>query len=264
MELRHFRDRNAPMGTAIRKINIVFHNPSANMKEETFFRRNGILKLRSLFLVIFISEMLLYFIITSIPYSNAALVAQLKAEEDATYSLGLVGMIFSIFPHNLLIATLEFIPVVGQFFFISSMIETPLVLSATASTLGVPGIITFISLLFLPDTIVELPSYAVATATSIYLFYLLIKGRSVLREKARKILHMYLFTVLELFIAGTLESAAIEMGLTLPSPDKVIYPLLLWIPTIPILYLLIRLFRRINSDEYDRGRKGVPEGFELQ
>lgn len=234
------------------------------MEEETFFRRNGIMKLRSLFLMLFILEMVVYFVMSFVPYSNPGLVSQLQSEESSTYSLGVVGILFSIFPHNLLIATIEIIPFLGQFFFAFSIIETPLALTAVASSTGVPGILAFISLLLIPDTIIELPSYAVATATSIYLIYILIKSRGLIRAKIRKVFYMYLFTALELFVAGTFESIAIDMAQTLPSPESLTYTLLLWIPAVPVIYLLFRLFRRINRDEYTRKKKGIPESFEFQ
>ncbi len=233
------------------------------MREETFFRRNGIIKLRSLFLVFFLSEMLVYFIVSAIPYSNPAMTTQLRSEQTATYSLGLVGMIFWIFPHNLLIATIEFIPIVGQFIFVYSIIATPLALAAMSSSVGVSGMLTFLSLLLIPDTLIEVPSYAVASATSIYLLYILIKSRSSLKAKSRKILYMYLFTVLELFIAGTFESVAIQIGLTLPASESAIYVLLLWIPAAVVIYLLVRLFRYINRDEYGKSREVSPDYFQI-
>lgn len=222
------------------------------------------MKLRSLFLMLFILEMVVYFVMSFVPYSNPGLVSQLQSEESSTYSLGVVGILFSIFPHNLLIATIEIIPFLGQFFFAFSIIETPLALTAVASSTGVPGILAFISLLLIPDTIIELPSYAVATATSIYLIYILIKSRGLIRAKIRKVFYMYLFTALELFVAGTFESIAIDMAQTLPSPESLTYTLLLWIPAVPVIYLLFRLFRRINRDEYTRKKKGIPESFEFQ
>ena len=234
------------------------------MEGETFFRINGLIKLRALFLLLFISEILIYIIISTIPYSNPALVTQLRAQENATYSNGIFGILFSIFPHNLLIATIEFIPVIGQFFYVFSMVETPLALSALASSTGVPGVIEFIILLIVPDTLIELPSYAVAAATSIYLIYILVKSGGVLRSKIRKVIYMYLFVVLELFIAGTFESVAIDMALTLPKPESLTYTLLLWIPAIPVIYLLIRLFRRINQDEYGGKLEAVPETLGFQ
>ncbi len=234
------------------------------MEGETFLYINGIIKLRALFLLLFISEILIYIIISAIPYNNPALVSQLKAEENATYSNGIVGILFSIFPHNLFIATIEFIPAIGQLFYVLSMVETPLALSALANSTGVPGFIDFIILLIVPDTLIELPSYAIAAATGIYLIYILVKSGEVLRSKIRKVLYMYLFVALELFIAGTFESLAIEMGLTLPKGVSLTYTFLLWIPAIPSIYLLIRLFRRINRDEYGKNVEVIPETFELQ
>ncbi|MEM0155320.1 MAG: stage II sporulation protein M [Thermoplasmataceae archaeon] len=220
------------------------------MDTETFLRKNGVIKLRSLFLLFFVFEMALSAIVSAIPYSNPSLVAQLQSEQNSAASLGLVGTIFYIFPHNLLIATLELIPLFGQFLFVFSMVETSLILSASAASANISGLFSFLILLLLPDSLIELPSYAISSANSVYLLYILIRHTTLLRSKIRKVMYMYLFTVLELFIAGTIESGILEMEKTLPSPTSFLYALLLWIVAIPVIYLLIRLFRHINRDEY--------------
>jgi uncharacterized membrane protein SpoIIM required for sporulation len=230
-----------------------------NMENDTFFRKNGVIKLRSIFIVFFIFEMVLSAIISAIPYSNPGLVAQLQSEQGTAASLGLVGTIFYIFPHNLLIATIEMIPLFGQFFFVLSMVETSLILSASAASANVSGLISFLILLILPDSLIELPSYAISSANSVYLLYILIRHTTLLRAKIRKVLYMYLFTVLELFIAGTFESVILEMEKTLPSPSSILYSLLLWIAAVPAIYVLIRLFRRINSDEYGPSAGDMPD-----
>lgn len=227
--------------------------------EETFFSRNGFLKMRRLFLLAFIIEMGIYFVVSSIPYSNPALVSSLKSAQDTVAGLSLVGMIFYIFPHNLLIATLEFIPVAGQALFVLSTIQTPLALSASAYSVGIPGILAFVSLLLVPDTLIEVSAYALATATSIYMFQILVKSRTEFGAKVWKFIYMYLLTVLVLFIAGTFESVAIKFSLTENYPNNAIYPLMLWIPAIPVIYLLIRLFRHINRDEYQKAPEPLPD-----
>jgi hypothetical protein len=76
-----------------------------------------------------------------------------------------------------------------------------------------------------------------------------------------KVVYMYLFVVLELAIAGTFESTEIYMFRIYASPYNIEYPLMLWIAAVPVIYLLIRLYRRIDRDEYDRKIKNKPEDF---
>ena len=224
-----------------------------NLKD--FFYKDGVLMLRRVFLVTFIVEIVLYISISSLNFHNSVLLGSLTTERQSIYSMGLVGMIFEIFPHNLMVATIEFIPVIGWIFFALSTVTTSLVIAAEGYALYHSGILIFLSLALLPDTWIELPSYAIAFSTSVYLFYSLIKGRKFLAERARKILYMYLFIVLELAIAGTFES--VEIVLSGPSNNNIVYPLMMWIPAVPAILLLIMLFRRINHDEYKPKDKDI-------
>ena len=61
--------------------------------------------------------------------------------------------------------------------------------------------------------------------------------------------------VLELAIAGTFES--VEIVLSGPSNNNIVYPLMMWIPAVPAILLLIMLFRRINHDEYKPKDKDI-------
>ncbi|MHB1708565.1 MAG: stage II sporulation protein M [Thermoplasmataceae archaeon] len=222
------------------------------MRRNSFFFRNGVLMLRRLFLSAFLVEMLIYVVVSALPLSNPALLSLIKSEQNSVDSLSFIPMFFSIFPHNLLIATLEVIPLIGQFLFIYSSVETSVVIAVEGTSIHTSGIFVFITLALLPHTWLELPSYAIAAGSSIYLIYLIARRRTLLRAKIRKVLYMYLFVVLELLVAGMFESAEIVMEQTLPAPNDILYPLLLWIPAVPVLYLLIRLFRRINRDEYGK------------
>ena len=222
------------------------------MRPDSFFFRNGVLMLRRLFLSAFLIEMLIYIVISALPLSDPALLSLIQSEQNSVDSLSFIPMFFSIFPHNLLIATLEVVPLIGQFFFIYSSVETSVVIAVEGTSIHTSGIFVFITLALLPHTWLELPSYAVAAGSSIYLIYLIARRRDLLRAKIRKVLYMYLFVILELLVAGIFESAEIVMEQALPAPDNIIYPFLLWIPAIPVLYLLIRLFRRINRDEYGK------------
>jgi len=220
------------------------------MKQDSFFFRNGILMARRLFLATFIVEMIIYLVISALPLSYPALLAVIQGQQKAIDSQPFMPVLFSIFPHNLLISTLEIIPFIGQFFFIFSTVETSIVIAIEGTSVHTSGIFVFITLALFPHTWLELPSYAIATSASIYLIYIIVRRRILLREKIRKVLYLYFFVILELFTAGVFESAEIVMEQSLTSPNNIIYPLLLWIPAIPVIYLLIRIFRRINRDEY--------------
>lgn len=209
--------------------------------------------LRRLFILIFILEMAIFIAVSLLNVHDQSLLNAFKSEQQSITSQGIFAMILSIFPHNLLVATIEFIPVVGQIFFIISSVDTALIIAIEGTSVHTSGFFVFLSLAILPHTWLELPSYAVATSTSLYLMYLLKKRGKILKTNIRKVLYMYLFVVLELSIAGTFESTEIYFSRIYPSPDNIIYPLLLWIGAAPVLYGLYRLYRKIDLDEYGAG-----------
>ena len=226
-----------------------------------FFIRNGVLQLRRLFLVVFLLEIGIFVVISSLSIHNQELLSAFKNEQQSIVTLSLPNMILEIFPHNLLVATIEFIPIIGQFFFLLSSIETSIIISIEGTGLHTSGLVVFFSLAILPHTWLELPSYAVATSTSIYLIYLLAKRGEILHSNIMKVLYMYLFVVLELAIAGTFESTEIYLSRVYASPYNLLYPMMLWIAAAPVIYLLIRLYRRIDRDEYIRKIKNKPGDF---
>ena len=231
------------------------------MERGGFFIRNGVLQLRRLFLVIFLVEIGIFIAISSLSIHNQELLSAFKNEQQSIVTLSLPDMILEIFPHNLLVATIEFIPIIGQFFFLLSSVETSIIISIEGAGLHTSGLVVFFSLAILPHTWLELPSYAVATSTSIYLIYLLAKRGQILHSNIMKVVYMYLFVVLELAIAGTFESTEIYMSRIYASPYNIEYPLMLWIAAVPVIYLLIRLYRIIDRDEYVKKIKNKPEDF---
>jgi len=222
------------------------------MKRKSFMFMNGVLMLRRLFILTFLLEMLVYIVISALPITDPSLLAVVQGEQNAIHSKPFLTVLFSIFPHNMLIATLEVVPLIGQFFFVFSTVETSVVIAVEGTSLHTSGIFVFITLALFPHTWLELPSYAIATSTSIYLIYLIARRRDLLTGRIRKVLYMYIFVAIELLAAGIFESAEIVMEATLPSPDNILYPLLLWIPAVPVIYLLFRIFRAINKDEYGK------------
>jgi uncharacterized membrane protein SpoIIM required for sporulation len=234
------------------------------MNKEGFFFKRGELQLRKLFLLMFLMEIAIFIIISSLPLKDPALYNQFKQQQSSITSLPLLQMIFSIFPHNLEVATLEIVPIIGQFFYILSAVTTSLILAVEGTSNGTLGLVYFLGLALLPDTWIELPSYAVTSSTGIYLIYILIKKRSELRSRSTKILLNYAFAAFELLIAATFESIAIIMETTYPSPYDLYGPLLLWIPAAAAIILLVYLYRKINSDEYHGNRMDVDQNTWIQ
>ncbi|EQD44703.1 hypothetical protein B1B_13414, partial [mine drainage metagenome] len=65
-------------------------------------------------------------------------------------------MFLSIFLHNLLVATIEFVPVLGLLFFMISAVETSVVIALEGSAYHVSGLVVFASLSLYPHTWLEL------------------------------------------------------------------------------------------------------------
>jgi uncharacterized membrane protein SpoIIM required for sporulation len=214
-----------------------------NMGKNSFFFHRGILMMRRLFLVTFITEMVLFGVLSSINYHNAMLAQSLATERSQITSGNVFSMTIEIFSHNLLIGTVEFIPVVGPLLFSISTVVTSLTVASEAFVYHTSGFLIFSSLVILPHTWLELPSYAIAVSASIYLIYLLSR-RGLLSLYGHKIVYMYLFVVLELVIAATFESTEIVLQ------SKGLIVLLTWVAAAPVIYLLILLFRKLNADEY--------------
>ncbi|MGC8644978.1 MAG: stage II sporulation protein M [Thermoplasmata archaeon] len=223
-------------------------DPFAGRREgkNTFFFHKGILMMRRLFLVTFIAEMVLFAVLSSINYHSELLAQSLSTERSNIVSGNILSMILIIFPHNLLIATVEFVPIIGPLLFSISTVVTSLTVASEAFFLyHTSGFVIFSSLVVLPHTWLELPSYAIAVSASIYLIYL-VSRRELLVPYGHKVVYMYLFVVLELAIAATFESAEIALQ------SRGLLVLLTWIAAVPVIYLLILLFRKMNEDEYEK------------
>lgn len=225
------------------------------MPKNSFWFRDGNFHLGRLFLILFAIEMAIFVYISSLNISNQALLDQFKNQQQSILSRPYLGILVAIFPNNMRIATLEFIPVYGILMFLESSYWTAVVI-ATEGGASTPGIVVFISLALMPHTWLELPAYAIATLSSIYLLYLLIKRKETLRRNIIKIGYLYLFVVVELAIAAVFETTEIYF-LTKFSPyQATLYTFLLWIPGICVIVLLILWFRCIRKQPR---KKEVPE-----
>ncbi|SMD31369.1 stage II sporulation protein M [Picrophilus oshimae] len=205
-----------------------------------------------LFIIFFVLEIAIYLGVSSIPYNNPGLYNAFKLEQSSIVSQPFITMWLSIFPHNLLIATIEFIvPVIGVIFFVYSITETSLVLAAEGTVhYHVSGLFLAISLFLLPDTWLEIPSYAIASAMNIYIIYYLITLRKRNYSTKRlftRLIEMYLFIVLELAIAGAVETWTITMELANYPLNYILERV--WPVSIPAFLLLIFLFRYINRED---------------
>ena len=202
---------------------------------------------RKYFYIIITLEFSLYVIISSISIHSPSLYSEFAAQQKSIVSQPVYLMFLSIFPHNLYIATIEFIPVIGLVFLLLSTGVTAAVISVEGVHYGYSGFYIFASLMLFPHSWLELPSYAVAASSGTYLMYVLIKRGTGLVEGLKRVFYLYIFVVIELAAAGAFETTEIYMENTYASPYDVEYSLLLWILAIPVILLLIKLLRRINT-----------------
>ncbi len=220
------------------------------MIQKEFLYKNGILLLRRLFIITFIVEIVIFIGVSCLSIQNNALLTNFKSEQHYIASMSFTAMIFEIFSHNLLVASLEFIPFIGQILFLLSSASTALILALEGTSMHISGVFVFLNLAIYPHTWLELPSYAVATSTSLYLIYLIVKRGRILSDNINKVFYMYLFVVLELAIAAIFESVEMLMLENYASMNGALWCLALWIPAAPVIYLLIKLYRIIDKDEY--------------
>ena len=128
-------------------------------------------RIRRIFLITFIAELVAFAIISALPISDPALYASFNGQRSAITSQPYFSLWLSIFPHNLMISSIEFIPIIGLLMFIISMGETAVVVSVEGTATHVSGFAIFASLMLLPHSWLELPAYAVAASTGIYAIY---------------------------------------------------------------------------------------------
>lgn len=128
-------------------------------------------RVRRIFLITFIVELVAFAIISALPIRDPALYSSFMKEDSNITSQPYFSLWLSIFPHNLMIGSMEFIPIIGLLMFIISMGETAVVVAVEGTATHVGGFSIFASLMLLPHSWLELPSYAVAVSTGIYIIY---------------------------------------------------------------------------------------------
>jgi len=135
-------------------------------------------RVRRIFLFTFIAELLFFAIVSALPIKDPALYSVFKSQDNAITSRSYFPLWLSIFPHNLMIGSIEFIPVIGLIMFIISMGETAVVVAVEGTATHVGGFTVFASLMLFPHSWLELPSYAVAVSTGIYMIYVYSKYKN--------------------------------------------------------------------------------------
>ncbi len=197
-------------------------------------------ELTRIILIIFVFEVAIFLIASAIPVNNSSLVSQFNSTENQILNYTYFQKVFTIFTHNLTVAAMELIPAVGLVVLGISIYSTGAVLSAFSSSLNVSGFLAAISLMTLPHSWLELPSYAIAAGSGLYI---IIKPR----EWFRGVLTMTMVPI-ELFLAALVESGEFYTN-----------PYLLWLYSIPafvFLYFYYQTMQRI-ADNLVMKRQGV-------
>lgn len=192
-------------------------------------------------ILLFIGELVLFIGVSAIPIQNSALVNSLQSERDQIASQPYLLQLFSIFYHNFEIALIEFIPGLGVAFLIFSISGTAIALSALSNSQGIPGWAAAMFLMTLPHSWLELPAYAIAAASGLYLIISLArKGENI--GSVYRFFAMIGFVAVELFFAASVEAAEIVVENVNP-----VYSYLFWFPAIPLIYALFVLFNYIQQ-----------------
>lgn len=162
----------------------------------------------------FVVELVFLFVGSMIPIPQY-LITQISNSNNqlgqTSSSLGLIPLVGYIFANNFKIALLEFVPLLGWFFYGLSMFDTALAIEVIGIMHGgIPGPLITLSLLFEPHTWLELPAYAIATTQSFFLFSTVVRRSWFKFEVARTVLVVGIVTV-ELLVAATFESSEIYL-----------------------------------------------------
>ncbi|PYB67653.1 zinc ribbon domain-containing protein [Thermoplasma sp. Kam2015] len=192
--------------------------------------------------LVFVAELAIMFALTAMPMSGSTanqIVNQNEPSLQSVRALPLIVRSFSIFSHNYEIASIEIIPVIGQIFFLISTYSTAIVLNALAISQGVTGPLALLSLLLLPYSWLELPSYAIATTEGAFLIYSLFTKH--FRKEIKTAVIVWLMVGLELLTAGIFESWTIA----LESSNNLSLLFITWIPYAVIIAIFVIVVRHV-------------------
>jgi len=199
--------------------------------------------LTKIILIVFVFEVVLFLIASSIPQNNPLLVSAFNSTENQVLNQSYFGKVLMIFGNNVRVAFLDFIPAVGMIILAVSIYSTGAVLSAFSSSLNVPGILSALGLMTLPHSWLELPSYAVAASSGLYI---VIRPR----EWVRGLLTLIIVPI-ELFLAALVESGEFYVS----------NPYILWLYSIPAFVFLYFLYEFLQkrADKYIKVKTPVTQ-----
>ncbi|ADB88295.1 stage II sporulation protein M [Saccharolobus islandicus] len=199
--------------------------------------------LTKIILIVFVFEVVLFLIASSIPQNNPLLVSAFNSTENQVLNQSYFGKVLMIFGNNVRVAFLDFIPAVGMIILAVSIYSTGAVLSAFSSSLNVPGILSALGLMTLPHSWLELPSYAVAASSGLYI---VIRPR----EWVRGLLTLIIVPI-ELFLAALVESSEFYVS----------NPYILWLYSIPAFVFLYFLYEFLQkrADKYIKVKTPVTQ-----
>ena len=200
-----------------------------------------------LILSIFVAEIIIFLISSGMPVYSPSLVQQYNSLEQSITNQSYIGIAISIFANNIRVAILDFIPAIGIIFFAYSIVNTGMLLSAVATAKGLPGFIVALLLLTLPHSFVELPSYAIATASGLYM---LIRRNDWIRG-----LITFVIVPIELFLAALVEASLFFVS----------NPYIMWGVSAPILVGLFFFYEYLQkvADKYVKTSQGFQPQYQI-
>jgi hypothetical protein len=173
-------------------------------------------------------------LLTPISVSTQQALANATSSQFAPIqSLNATQLVLFIFSHNLRIALIEMIPILGTLLFIFSEYSTGLAAQALALSQGLPNQWGAIIFAF-PYSLVELSAYAVAVAASVML--LVAWRRKYLRREIRVFVLEGLVVAAILLVAAAMETTTIRISWSVG--------VALWLPTGLVLATIIVLSGR--------------------
>jgi uncharacterized membrane protein SpoIIM required for sporulation len=160
---------------------------------------------------IFVFEVALFAVVSSMPLSAAQTNSLLNDTQGVVTQMQNEPLAFKatdIFSNNAWIALFEFVPVFGWIRFFTVTFTTGQVISALASTSGVPAVLLLITTFLSPHAWIELMAYAVAVAESLLLVYALLRRR--LRAEIPRAAESLALAFLMLLFAAFLEALTVQ------------------------------------------------------
>jgi hypothetical protein len=188
---------------------------------------------------VFVLELVVFFAATVIPLSPAK-AEGLRQLANSTFPHGAPPLqtAADIFSHNLLVALMDMIPVVGAFVFLYSIFTTGQVLQAFALHYGIPAPLLGALLFVFPYTIVELSAYVLAVVSGSMLVVAWRRKR--LRTETEVLVIEIVGVASMLLLAASMETMTeLSPGLSL----------MLWLPLgLLIAWLAVALSRGLKQE----------------